>query len=86
MSDIRRAAEGPTPIEFTPEQEARANEVIALADRKRPLPANDWEKYEQLLDDYRGGVDLPDADLAWMKRYEDQTFRLSDCQTSRHSD
>ena len=36
----------------------------------RTLPATQQEKYEQLCEDLRCGVDLADAELAWMKRFE----------------
>lgn len=71
VSAIEQRATGPHPIDITPEEETIAKEVIDLAARKkRPLPVNDWEKYEMLLDDFRAGVELSDTNLAWMKRYE----------------
>ncbi len=72
VNDMDRKARGPRPIEISPEQEFAAQEVIELAERKkaRPLPGNDWERYEMLEEDLRAGVDVLDADLAWMKRYE----------------
>ena len=36
----------------------------------RPLPATEQEKYEQIMEDMRGGIEVDDADLAWVKRYE----------------
>jgi len=72
VDDARRKTGPPAAPELTPDQERMANEVIDLAARKdaRPLPANDWERYEQMSADLAAGRDLPDADLAWMKRYE----------------
>ncbi len=72
VDDARRKALGPAPVEITEDEERMANEVIDLAARKdaRPLPSNDWERYEQMSADLAAGMDLPDASLAWMKRYE----------------
>jgi putative transposase len=63
---------GPEPIEITKDEQQRSNEVIQLAAKQsRPvLPASPWEKYEFLTQELAMGTDLPDADLAWMKRYE----------------
>lgn len=73
VDDIRRAQLGPQPIAITEEQESAAADLIDMAQARkgsRPLPATAQEKYEQLYDDLRSGLDLTDADLAWMKRYE----------------
>ena len=67
--DERIQASVPVPEEITQEQEEKANEIISLSHRKR-LPANDWEKYDMLSQDLAAGIDVPDSDLAWMKRYE----------------
>lgn len=72
VDDIKRETSGPQPIEITPEQEAVANEVIALADHRpeTPLFSNDWEKYEFYDSALRAGDEVEDEVLAWMKRFE----------------
>lgn len=67
--DARIKTSIPLPEEITSQQEETANEIINLAHRKR-LPANDWEKYDMLTADLASGMDVPDSELAWMKRYE----------------
>ena len=69
VESIEQREFGPQPIEITPEEEKRANEVIEMS-KRRCLPANDWEKYEMLNEDLIAGKDLTDTDLAWMKKYE----------------
>ncbi len=69
VHDERIKAALPQPVEMTQEQEETANEIISIANRKR-LPSNDWEKYEMIEADLASGMDVPDKDLAWMKRYE----------------
>jgi hypothetical protein len=71
--DIQRASLDPEPIGISEEQEEAAAKLIDMAVVKnghRPLPATEHEKYEQLCQDLYSGMDLPDKDLAWMKRYE----------------
>lgn len=66
-------APGSQPIEINAEQNAAAAELIDMAQamsNNRPLPATAQEKYEQIESDLRAGIDIPDTDLAWMKRYE----------------
>ena len=73
VDDIRKSQLGPVPIDITTDQERAAAELIdmaAIKNENRPLPATAQEKYEQLEADLRCGIDLTDADLAWMKRYE----------------
>ncbi len=69
VEDEREKASAPVPVKITPEQEKAADEIINISSRKQ-LPANDWEKYEMIESDLAAGVDVPDSDLAWMKRYE----------------
>ena len=73
VDDIRRSHMAPEPIAITAEQDASASKLIDMAHLRnagRPLPATAQEKYEQLYEDLNAGMDLPDKDLAWMKRYE----------------
>jgi putative transposase len=73
VEDIRRTQLGPVPIDITADQVKAAADLIDMAEAKnggRPLPATDQEKYEQLCEDLACGVDLGDAQLAWMKRHE----------------
>ena len=72
VEDIRLSQLGPQPIGISAEEEEAASNLIemATARQQRPLPATKQEKYEQLHEDLIGGLDLPDKDLAWMKRYE----------------
>jgi transposase InsO family protein len=73
VDDLHRKALGPQPIEITAEQEASASRLIDMNQARmnsRPLPATAQEKYEQLCDDLRAGMDVSDADLAFMKRHE----------------
>ena len=70
VDDIRRAEQGPRPYGLTPDQEEAAGRIIEMAARQPELPANDWEKYEQLDAALRSGAEISDEDLAWMKRYE----------------
>ena len=73
VEEIQRAEAGPVPIALTREQDEAAAKLIDMATRRnggRPLPATNQEKYEYLCQDLSAGMDLPDADLAWMKRYE----------------
>lgn len=72
VEDIRLAQIGPQPIAISEEEEKAASNLIEMADarQQRPLPATKQEKYEQLQEDLFNGLDLPDTDLAWMKRYE----------------
>jgi putative transposase len=72
VEEIRRRQLGPQPIDISQEEERAAADLIDMnaARRDRPLPATAQEKYEQLQEDLTGGMDLADADLAWMKRYE----------------
>jgi hypothetical protein len=67
--DARVKAAAQEPIGMTREMEDAADEIIHLSQRKR-LPANDWEKYDLLTEDLAAGADVPDSELAWMKRYE----------------
>ena len=72
VEEIRIAQLGPQPIGISEEEEKAASNLIEMANARhqRPLPATKQEKYEQLQEDLIGGLDLPDKDLAWMKRYE----------------
>jgi transposase InsO family protein len=73
VADIERVRRGPCPVAITAEQDRSAAELIDMAQARRdsrPLPATEQEKYEQICDDLRMGVDVADAELAWMKRYE----------------
>jgi len=65
------AGAGTDPIGITDDQDARAAEVIRLADEKaRPLPATEHEKYEYLLEDVEAGRPVATADRTWMAAYE----------------
>lgn len=72
VADTRRRELGPRPIAISEREERQALAVIDLAEQRneRALPANDWERYEMIDADLRAGRNLPDADLAFMKRYE----------------
>ncbi|MFH1984152.1 MAG: DDE-type integrase/transposase/recombinase [Pseudomonadota bacterium] len=72
VDDTRRREAGPQPIGISDREERQARAVIDLAGQRceRLLPSNDWERYEQLDADLRVGMDLSDADMAFMKRYE----------------
>ena len=73
VEDVRRREFGPAPIGISEDEERQAKDVIALADKKerrRKLPSSPWERYEFLTADLAAGIELSDADLAWMKRYE----------------
>jgi len=73
VEDYERLRRGPQPIAISDDQERAAAELIDMAEARRgsrPLPATAQEKYEQIEDDLRSGVEVSDADLAWMKRYE----------------
>jgi transposase InsO family protein len=73
VENVRRVELGPCPIAISTEEETAAAELIDMAQARRdsrPLPATAQEKYEQIGEDLRRGMDVSDADLAWMKRYE----------------
>ena len=73
VEDFDRMRRGPQPVDISEEQDRAAAELIdmvAARHASRPLPATAQEKYEQIEEDLRNGVDVPDSELAWMKRYE----------------
>ncbi len=82
VEDMRRKELGPSPIAISEDEEERAKDVIRLADKQaNRMPSTQWEKYEYLTQDLADGKYLPDADLAWMKRYEHflQTGKMASC-------
>ena len=73
VDDIRTSAMGPQPIPISDDESRSAAELIDMHQARRnsrPLPATAHEKYEQIMEDMRMGADVPDASLAWAKRYE----------------
>lgn len=73
VEDFDRMQRGPQPVAISKEQDRVAAELIDMVAARRdsrPLPATAQEKYEQIEEDLRNGIDVPDAQLAWMKRYE----------------
>jgi len=68
---VRASVRGPqAPQEITPEQERAAAEVIEMARPRRPLPATEWERYEQICEDLAAGEPVSPGDRKWKEDYE----------------